>query len=135
MKSSEAGRIALGFFFIAAGTMHFVKPDFYAAIIPSSLPAPAALVALSGVAEIAGGLGLMIPRVRQAAGVGLVLLLMAVFPANLEMLRQARFGNGPEWVEALLWLRLPLQLVLIWWVWRLSRPHNLPRGRDIPVGS
>ena len=77
----------------------------------------------------------MMPRVREAAGVGLVLLLIAVFPANLEMLRQARLRNGPGWLEAVLWLRLPLQVVLIWLVWRLSRPSSLSARRDITVGN
>jgi len=135
MNYPQTARVALGIFFIVAGTLHFMVPDFYTAIIPSSFPAPAALVALSGVAEIAGGVGLMMPRVRQAAGVGLVLLLIAVFPANLEMLRLARLRNGSGWLEAVLWLRLPLQVVLIWLVWRLSRPYSLPRGRDITAGS
>ena len=133
MTSSGAARVALGVLFIVAGIMHFVVPDFYTAIIPASFPAPAALVALSGLAEMAGGMGLMIPRVRQLAGVGLVLLLIAVFPANLEMLRQARLRSGPEWVEVALWLRLPLQVVLIWLVWRLSRRSSLSRRGDLTV--
>ena len=118
-------RVGLGIFFIVAGVLHFVVPDYYAAIVPPYFPAPAALVALSGLAEIAGGAGLMIPRVRQAAGAGLVLLLIVVFPANLEMLRLARLRGEPWPVELILWLRLPLQVVLIWLAWRLSRRDAL----------
>ena len=66
----------------------------------------------------------MVPSMRKAAGAGLVLLLVAVFPANVEMLRLARARGGPAWVEAVLWLRLPLQIVLIWLAWRLSRPRG-----------
>ena len=124
MTRIEAARTAYGLFFIVAGTLHFIMPDYYTAIVPSYLPAPQALVALSGVAEIAGGIGLMIPRLQQAAGVGLVLLLLVVFPANFEMLRQARAQSGSPWVETVLWLRLPLQIVLIWLAWRLSRPRG-----------
>ena len=101
-------------FFIAGGTMHFVKPDAYARIMPPYLPAPALLVAISGVAEIAGGLGLLLPWTRRAAGWGLILLLIAVFPANLQMLRHPELFHLPVW---LLWVRLPFQLVFMAWVW------------------
>ncbi len=89
--------------------------------MPPYFPAPAALVAVSGAAEIAGGLGLLVPRLRQAAGIGLMLLLVAVLPANIEMLRQARADRVTPVMEALLWLRLPLQPFLVWAAWRLSR--------------
>lgn len=127
MTLSEAARIAFGILFILAGALHFVVPGYYAAIVPSYLPAPAALVALSGVVEIAGGVGFLIPRLRKVAGVVLILLLIAVLPANLEMLRIARTNGSAAWVEALLWLRLPLQVVLIWLAWRLSRTDGQPR--------
>ena len=123
------GRILYGVLFIAAGLLHFVIPAQYRAVMPPYLPAPAALVALSGLAEIAGGAGLLIPRWRQAAGVGLILLLLAVFPANVEMLRQYRARGASAPVEALLWLRLPFQGVLIWWAWRFSRPTPAPHER------
>ncbi len=128
MTRSEAARIAFGILFIFTGALHFVVPGYYAAIVPSYLPAPATLVALSGVVEIAAGIGFLIPRLRKLAGGVLILLLIAVFPANLEMLRLARTDGGPAWVEALLWLRLPLQVVLIWLAWRLSRPTGQPRS-------
>jgi uncharacterized membrane protein len=111
----------LALFFVAAGTLHFVVPDYYRAIVPSYLPAPATLVALSGIAEIAGGVGLLIPRLRRAAGMGLIVLLIVVFPANVAMLQLYRAGGGPWWRELLLWLRLPFQGILVWWVWRASR--------------
>ncbi len=76
---------------------------------------------MSGVAEIAGGIGLLVPRFCRAAGLGLGLLLLAVFPANVEMLRQARARGVSPAAEVWLWLRLPLQAVLIWCAWRLSR--------------
>lgn len=125
---SDVARTAFGLCFVIAGTLHFIVPRYYQGTVPSYLPAPRALVALSGAAEIAGGLGLLVPRFRQAAGIGLMLLLVAVFPANVEMLRLARARGGPAWAEVLLWLRLPLQVVLLWWAWRLSRPSSRPRG-------
>lgn len=87
--------------------------------MPPLLPAPRLLVAISGAAEIAGGLGLLLPRLRKAAAWGLVLLLLAVFPANLYMaIAHQRFPNFPAWT---LWARLPLQLPIIWWAWRYTR--------------
>ncbi len=104
--------VGLAGMFVGAGVMHFIKPKMFEAIVPPSFPSPKALVAISGVAEIAGGIGLLIEPVRLAAGIGLILLLIAVFPANLYMARQPeRFRQlAPAWV---LWSRLPFQGVLI----------------------
>lgn len=74
------------------------------------------LVYLSGVAEVLGGAGVLMPRWRRTARLGLILLLVAVFPANVQMLVEARAAGAPVWAEVLLWLRLPLQGVLIAWV-------------------
>ena len=106
--------------FIAAGVNHFLKPGMYRQIVPPMFPTPAALVAISGVAEIVGGLGLLIRPLRRAAGWGLILLLIAVFPANVYM--AVSHDRIPGWnvPPLLLWLRLPLQAVLIVWVWWVS---------------
>ena len=125
MTRREASRTALALFFIAAGTLHFVVPAPYRAIVPSYLPAPATLVALSGAAEIAGGAGLLVPRLRQAAGLGLIVLLILLLPANVAMLQLYRAGGAVWWQEVLLWLRLPFQGILAWWVWQLSRGRSL----------
>jgi uncharacterized membrane protein len=117
-----------GVFFIAAGVMHFLVPKYYQAIVPFYLPAHPTLVVVSGVAEIAGGLGLLLPPLRSAAGIGLIGLLIAVFPANVEMLRIFRERGVGGWTEAVLWLRLPLQALLIWWAWLLSRPTAAGRA-------
>lgn len=109
--------LALAGFFIAAGALHFVVPGFYLAMMPSWLPAHRELVVVSGIAEIAGGLGVLLERWRRPAGIGLLLLLLAVFPANVQMLLNARAAGEPE---GLLWLRLPLQLLFLWWVWRVA---------------
>lgn len=123
------GRTVLGGLFIVAGVMHFIVPGAYRAIMPGYLPAPALLVALSGAAEVAGGIGLLVRSWRRAAGVALVLLLVAVFPANVEMLRQARVHEAGRATETMLWLRLPLQVVLVLCVWRFTRPwRGGPRG-------
>ena len=114
-------RWVLTVFMVLAGLNHFIAPDVYAGMMPSYLPAPDALVAISGVAEIAGGLGLILPQTRRLAAWGLVLLFVAVFPANLNMAyHQLPLGTYqvPVWV---LWARLPIQIVLIAWAHRYSR--------------
>ena len=108
----------LGAVFLVAGAMHFVTPRAYESIVPDLLPFPRALVLLSGVAEMAGGAGVLVRRTARPAGWWLVLVLLAVFPANVNMAVNAeRFPDVPE---AVLWLRLPLQGVLVWWVWRVA---------------
>lgn len=105
---------------MVAGALHFVQPGAYRAIIPDYLPWPGTLVALTGAAEMAGGAGLLVRATRRYAALGLVLLLIAVLPANVEMLAQYREAGAPWWRELLLWVRLPMQLVLIGWVWAIG---------------
>jgi uncharacterized membrane protein len=114
-------RAILALLFITSGVLHLILPGPYRGIMPSYLPAPALLVSISGVAEIAGGVGLLWPATRRAAGWGLLLLLLAVFPANVEMLRLYKARGVSGLGESLLWLRLPLQALLMWGVWRVSR--------------
>lgn len=110
--------------FVMAGALHFVSPETYERIMPPYLPLHRELVYLSGALEILGGLGLLPERTRSTAGIGLIVLLIAVWPANLQMLLDARDAAKPAWWVALLWARLPLQLLLMLWVWRVSRPHG-----------
>ena len=109
----------MSLFYVAAGIFHFVKPEMYLKIMPPYLPAPRALVFLSGVAEVTLGVGLLIPATQVWAAWGLIALLVAVFPANIYMyqLGGAAFG-WPDWV---LLARLPLQLVLIAWAYWHTR--------------
>lgn len=83
------------------------------------------MVYISGVAEIAGAIGLAFPALRKIAGIGLIALLFAVFPANINMLQQARSEHASLLYQAVLWMRLPLQPLLIWLVWT-----SAVRGRD-----
>jgi len=107
----------VGLFFVAAGANHFITPGTYVSIMPAYLPAPLLLVQISGVAEILGGLGVLLPATRRFAAWGLIVLLVAVFPANVNMVvHGSQFGNIPAWV---LWLRLPFQFLIIWWVHRI----------------
>lgn len=84
------------FFFIAAGSLHFLRPAAYLRIMPRYIPWHPAMVEISGAAEIAGGIGLLIPSLRRPAGWGLVALLIAVFPANVYMATNSvPLGNAP----------------------------------------
>lgn len=113
-------RGALAAFFVASGVNHFVSPRFYRAIVPPSLQRRAKLVVdVSGVAEVLGGVGVLLPRTRRVSGAALIALLAAVFPANLYMAREPeRFGKVPRWA---LYARLPLQPLMMLWAWRATR--------------
>jgi uncharacterized membrane protein len=106
-------RYLFGVFFIAAGANHFINPGFYLRMMPAYLPWHAELVAISGVAEIVLGAMLLVPRFQALAAWGLIALLIAVFPANLNMaLHPEQF---PAVSPTVLWLRLPAQALLIAW--------------------
>ena len=115
-----SGRVLLAVFFVVAGVMHFVLPETYAKVMPPWLGWHAALVAISGACEIAGGIGVLVPRLRRAAGWGLILLSIAVLPANVQMLLDGLDAGRPGWQIASLVVRLPLQALLIWWIWRVA---------------
>jgi uncharacterized membrane protein len=112
--------ILLAILFISAGIGHWIAPAPFVRIVPSFLPNPTALVFVSGIAEVAGGLGVLLMSTRRFAGWGLIALLVAVFPANIEMLRDAVARHASVWWQAALWLRLPIQPALIYWVWRAT---------------
>ena len=113
------GRGLLAVVFVGAGILHFVKTGTYVAIMPSFLPDPRLLVQISGVAEILGGIGLLLPQTRRAAAWGIIALLIAVLPANINMaLDRTHFAAIPAWV---LWARVPMQLPLILWAWLYTR--------------
>ena len=108
-------RLVMALFFIAAGLNHFRSSAIYLSMMPPWLPWPETLNLISGAAEIAGGIGVLVPATRRAAGWGLIALLLAVFPANLQVaLHGWPQADLPGWV---LWARLPLQPLLIAWVY------------------
>jgi uncharacterized membrane protein len=113
-------RLLAAAFFVVAGLNHFHNPAFYRSIVPPGFPAPRLLVIISGICEIAGGIGILIPPLRNAAGWGLIALLIAVLPANIYMAVSPERIPDLHISHWLLWLRLPLQGVLAAWVWFIA---------------
>ena len=122
----------MGPLYVVAGVLHFVAPELYVQIIPPMLPAPLALVYLSGVAEIAVGIGVLIPRTRRYAAWATIALLVAIFPANVYMATsmvvvEGIGGSDPS--PLIRWGRLPLQGVLILWAYWYTNPDRTT-GRE-----
>lgn len=114
--------------YLAAGVLHFVLTSTYMKIMPPYLPEPKLLVEVSGVAEIMGGVGLVLPETRRAAAWGIIALLVAVSPANVQMaLDHAKWPGIPVW---LLWARVPLQVPLIWWAYQYTRDSSEKLARS-----
>lgn len=105
----------LGVLLVAQGINHFVLDDFFVRAMPPWLPAPLMLVYVSGVAEVVLGVAVLVPRTRRLAAWGIVALLFAVFPANIQMALHPE--QWPEVSAAMLWARLPFQAVFVYWVW------------------
>jgi uncharacterized membrane protein len=125
-KRKELFRVILAVSIIMLGITHFAVPEPYVKIMPPQLPYPLELVYLSGFYEILGGIGLLVPPVSQAAAWGLVLLFIAVFPANINMaVNHIKIETIPysdsSWFHA---IRLPLQAVLIAWAWWYTKPSD-----------
>ncbi len=119
-------RVLLAAGMVYAGVAHFRNPTPFVRIVPDGLPAHRALVFVSGFFEILGGVGLLMPRTRRWASWGLIALYIAVFPANVNMAVKGIPLGGID-APWLLWLRLPLQGVLIAWAWWAGREKE---GRD-----
>ena len=124
---NNLSRVLLAMFFIVAGVNHFISPASYVQIMPP-LPRPEALVYVSGAAEIAGGVGILLVRTRKLATLGLIALLLAVLPANIYGAVHGMEISGRQIPAWILWLRLPVQPLLIWWVYNACwKPRELPR--------
>ncbi len=118
-------RALFALIFLVAGVVHFVRPSGFVAIIPPYLPAPLALVYVSGACEILLGGALLLPRWQRLAAWGLVALLIAVFPANVQMALHP--GLHPAWTPFLRWARLPVQGLLIAWAFAYTRGSASPK--------
>lgn len=118
----------MGPFYVVAGILHFLVPELYVRIIPPIFPAALLLVYLSGVAEIAVGVGVLIPRTRRYAAWATIALLVAIFPANVYMATSGviidGLSGGGEPSAVIRWGRLPLQVVLILWAYWYTQPEN-----------
>ena len=125
----------MGVMYAVAGVTHFLAPKSFARAVPPEFPRPRALVYLSGIAEVALGVGMQFDRTRRASAWGIVALLVAVFPANVYM---ATDDVAVELVpdrlaglaRAAAWVRLPFQAVLVLWAWW----HTLP-GSEAESGG
>lgn len=123
-KYKELLRVILAISIIIVGITHFSSPDTYVKIVPSGLPYPLQLVYISGVFEVLGGIGLLVPNVSQFSAWGLIALFIAVFPANINMaVNHIHLDNIPDspWFQA---VRLPFQAVLIAWAWWYTKPSD-----------
>ncbi|MGC4004881.1 MAG: DoxX family protein [Pirellulales bacterium] len=127
LKTIARWILALGM--IGAGVNHFVDPAFYVKIMPPYLPWHLELVYISGVAEIAGGFGLLVSKLRRAAAWGLIALFVAIFPANIYVYQHQELI--PEAGPTLHLLRLPLQAVLIAWAWWHTSPDGVAAQRAV----
>ena len=114
--------LGLAAFFINVGVDHFVNPEFYLAIMPGYLPLHLEAVYISGFFEILGGVSVLVPRLRSAAGWGLVVLLIAVFPANIHM--AINTDLFPDIAPMKLYIRLVFQFIFIYWAYVVTRPSN-----------
>jgi uncharacterized membrane protein len=125
-QDSNKQLIGLAFVFLwffIGGIMHFAATDLEASVVPPWIPWPRTAVLFTGVLELAGALGIVIPATRKAAGLGLFVLTLAVTPANIYMLQQPELFKIPMWA---LWLRLPLQVGLLWLIlWSTHRLRTL----------
>lgn len=110
-------RIIIGGLFIVAGLLHFINPYLYIDIMPGYIPYKRKLVFLSGIFEIIGGVGILISTTHTYAAWGLILLLFAVFPANFDMVCKSYKKRGLKLATWLLIARLPLQFILMFWVY------------------
>lgn len=116
-------RILMGILYLAAGVNHFVNPDFYTKIMPLYLPAHLFLVQLSGVAELVLGAGVIFERTRRISAWGIIAMLVVFLLVHVDMLQHHadRYAEIPLWG---LWVRLPVQGLLIYWAWRYARAES-----------
>ncbi|MGB3137984.1 MAG: DoxX family membrane protein [Nodosilinea sp.] len=129
-NNKDTLRVILAVCIVAAGILHFAVPDPFIRIVPEFLPAPAALVYISGVIEIGLGIGLLLPSVRQLSAWGMVALFIAVYPANLNMaINHIHISGIPDawWFQA---IRLPFQFVLIAWAYWYTRTEA-PQSQNL----
>jgi uncharacterized membrane protein len=120
-RTKTVSKYLLAIFMVGAGTMHFVRTDFYVKIMPPYLPLHRELVYLSGVFEIVLGMSLLIPRLSRLAAWGIFAFLIAVFPANIYVYQHQDLVPGSPILH---FLRLPMQGVFLLWAYWHTRPPD-----------
>jgi uncharacterized membrane protein len=123
--------------FLVSGTIHLLRPGVFTPIVPDVLPAHRLVVHVSGVAELVCAAGLVWRRTRRLAGIASAVLLVAVFPANVTMAvdawRSWDAGGHSGWYVVGTLVRLPLQVPLIWWAWRMTQVRSATPARQRPT--
>ena len=117
--AKKLGLAVVFLWFMVGGITHFTNPDFFVAIMPPWIGWHLEIVYISGVFEILGAIGILIPRLRQLAGNCLILLVIAVTPANIHMWLNPQLF--PDVSEAFLSIRLVVQALLLWLIWWSTR--------------
>ncbi|MBL1274996.1 MAG: DoxX family protein [Ectothiorhodospiraceae bacterium] len=118
--------LLIALFFIIGSASHFLLTDFFVASMPSYLKYHQEIVIVSGMFELLGAVGILIPQSRLLAGYGLIALCVAVFPVNINMaLHPEQFSDIPE---IYLYIRLPIQFFFVWFIWWAIKPERLVRG-------
>lgn len=117
--------LVISLFFFAGGLAHFVFTDFFVMAMPDYLGYHQELVLISGIFELAGAMGILVPKTRFCAGCGLIVLIAAVYPANINMALHPE--QYPEIPRLLLYARLPLQFLMAWFVWWSIKAERLER--------
>ena len=119
-----AGLVVQSLFYVAAGVNHFVHSGVYTSIMPPHYQHPLGLVQISGAAEVLGGIGLLIPATRRLSAWGIIAMLLVYYDVHIYMAAHPeRFAPLPAWA---LYVRLPLQLLLIYWAWMYARRDDNP---------
>ena len=132
VTTRDKASVAMGFSFVVTGTMHFTSPERFSPLMPPWLPWHLELIYISGFFELLGAAGLFLRGTRRIAGLGLALLLICVFPANVHLALSGKVIEGLASERWYYWARLPLQIIFIVWAIycsRVSSPYQLPRRR------
>jgi uncharacterized membrane protein len=125
----------MGLAYVGAGIVHFVNPDFYLPMMPPYLPYHLELVYLSGLAEILLGAAVLVPQMRRLAAWGIIVLLIAIFPANVHIaMHNVPVFGATEGAGVWNWVRLPLQGLLIWWAWLYTQDDEPSLARAPQIG-
>lgn len=111
-------------FFTVSGSAHFVIPEFFRAMMPPFIPFQDFFIILTGIAEIAGAIGIQIPKYRKLAGQLMIVLLVAIFPANIYVAIAQPVLPNLDYSPQSMWWRLLLQPLFIAWIWLVSVKHK-----------